>query len=459
MAGGQAARSEPFVYGSVLDALGQGLYPDKRHVVREFVQNACDAVREYERRTRRSLDAPIEIRLTRPSITIFDRGIGMHRNLMRRYRYVGFSEKESEFDVGFRGIGTISGIAVAKRIIVTSSRLNQPRRHKVVIDAERMLEKVRSDRNPPLEELLRDFTEVSTEEADVKEHFTLVELHEIHQDSQELYDKAVLKDYLRRVLPLPFDPAFKYGKDISRRLRLNVPDFFEVPITIDDEPLYKPHVTDLFPPEFDTIFVGDDADSSVLAYCWYCMHVSKGQFPDKKTRGLGYRVKNFAIGTPQLTRQTLWDATPERAFNFFGEIHLFDKELVPSSDRDNFEDNAARKRTYSRCTRIAQVLNRKAGIESQQRRFGEVIKETEAVLSARGRELDLGDLPADLQDEIQYEIRSALGNIAKAVKLSPQAKAVYETIVEVLREELAGQPRRLERVLKAVHTRLGQKLR
>jgi HSP90 family molecular chaperone len=81
-------RCSVFVYGSVLDALGPGLYPKKRHVLREFVQNACDAVHDYEEYSGEPQEDPIEIRFQPPSITIFDRGMGMERKRMRQYRYV-----------------------------------------------------------------------------------------------------------------------------------------------------------------------------------------------------------------------------------------------------------------------------------------------------------------------------------------------------------------------------------
>jgi len=299
MARTRRTKGERFVYGTVLDALGQGLYPDKRHVIREFVQNACDAVREYDRRMHLTSVEPIEIRLEPPSVTIFDRGIGMSRKKMQEYRYVGFSEKDMAQNVGFRGIGTISGIAVASKIIVTSSRLGLQRQYRVEIDADGMLQRVRENRNPPLEELLKQFTNVSYRRAARDEHFTFVELHGIRQDSKELYDVDALAEHLRLNLPLPFDPEFPYATQVSRRLRMNVPDYFEANITLDDVPLYKPFLPRCQSAEFETVFCDDKSDK-VLAFCWYCKHASKGQFPDKRVRGLVYRLKNFAVGTPQL---------------------------------------------------------------------------------------------------------------------------------------------------------------
>jgi len=498
------SKPESFVYGAVLDSLSKGLYPDKRHVIREFVQNACDAVREFERKTSQKTIDPIEIRLSRPSITIFDRGMGMHQKLMRQYRYVGFSEKDPSQSVGFRGIGTISGIAVAKKIIVTSSRFGIAKKYTVTVDGEGMLARVTKKSNPPLDELLDRFSTVVTEDADKDDHYTLVELHNIKEDAQELFDEDVISSYLRRNTPPPFDPEFEHGAEISHKISLYVPDYYEVPITLDDDALYKPYPPNALSPEYETVFVDDDPSSSEMAYCWSCMHAGKGQFQDKQTRGLTYRVKNFAVGDANLTRQTLWNATPERAYYFFGELHLMNPGLVPSSDRTDFEDNSTRKEMHARCRRISHVLNRKAGVESEQRRFDAVILEAETSVRGRERQLQEGTLPIEVRDEVQHEIRTALDNVEKrlkrsrakkaktntdtrlikkgatvtrrarkvlsklnrasrdgnlydisvAVDLGAEAQAVYDITVEVLREELSTETAKLERILRSLQSKI-----
>ncbi len=503
MARRRASREERFVYGSVLDALSQGLYPDKRHVIREFVQNACDAVREYERKAKKPLGKPISVSIQKPSITIYDEGVGMGRRTMEQYRYVGYSEKEMKENVGFRGIGTVSGIAVAERIIATSTQLGTPKRFTVVINAQGMLAELEGERNPPLEELLGSYTEVSEEKESANAHYTLVELHGIRADSAELYDTDTLSHYLRGNLPVPFDPSYPHGTEVSERLRLHVPGYFETAVTLAGKPLYKQYPGSGLQPEYEFVLV-DDASSELLAYCWYSMHADKGQYPKAEPRGLVYRFKNFAVGSPLLTRETLWDSTPHRAFYFFGEIHVLDSELTPSSDRTNFEDNAARKRTFARCKRIARILNRKAARESDQRRFAAVLAETQQALSQREEQIETGGLPADMREGVQYQVRAALMNVSKRRKrtegrrdktrtdkrliakgkkiesratrllgelsetgeesklydikellpMGEDAQAVYDAVMDVLKVELAGEPERLEHIVTAVHERL-----
>src|SRR5205085_7324514 len=128
--------------------------------------------------------------------------------------------------------------------------------------------------------------------------------------------------------------------------------------------------------------------SKLLAFCWYCEHEEKGQFEDRQRRGLVYRVRNFAVGNNQLPRITLWKASPERAYYFFGEIHVCDSEVVPSSERGNFEENSARERLY-RCgsKTFSRTLNRIAGASSDKRRAKEFIEAAEILVSTTEAEL------------------------------------------------------------------------
>ena len=140
-------KKEEFAYGSVLEALSRGLYPDKRHVLREFVQNSFDSLSELKRHSSKSSISPIEIRIDPPSIFIGDRGFGMRADQVRQYRYLGFSEKQPSTHAGFRGIGKYSAIAVAEKIIVDSSPLGEPKRYRAVIHADKMMDLLRKEKN------------------------------------------------------------------------------------------------------------------------------------------------------------------------------------------------------------------------------------------------------------------------------------------------------------------------
>ena len=63
-------KKEYYAYGSVLEALSFGLYPDKKHVIREFIQNAFDALCDWREISGEYRLSPIEIVVQKPSIFI-----------------------------------------------------------------------------------------------------------------------------------------------------------------------------------------------------------------------------------------------------------------------------------------------------------------------------------------------------------------------------------------------------
>jgi hypothetical protein len=284
------------------------------------------------------------------------------------------------------------------------------------------------------------------------------------------------------------DPKFRHSKEIQQKLRENIPDFLAVDLIVDGEPVYKPYFPDCQSPEFETVLYSDD-ESDMLAYCWYSQHSEKGQYDPREQAGLVFRVKNIAVGDGHLSRQMIWKKTPERAFYFFGEIHVIDADVTPSSDRTVFEDNPARQSLAERCLRISSNLNRKAGDESALRRFDEALDVAVSSISYRERQMKEGELPLELKDDIIYEIRTIQDDIQKRLrgpknaktltrarrilgrsrrllqsfkeagfldlaaelKFNPKVRLLYESVIEVLREEFRDDPERLERVVRRIH--------
>jgi len=502
---------EYYAYGSVLEALSQGLYPDRKHILREFVQNAYDALGDLRRQSPHTELEPVEITTSAPSLIIADKGIGMSGETMRRYRYLGFSEKRASSHAGFRGIGKFSAISVCDHLIVRSSMLGDTKSYQVQIDASGMLKCLQDEKNPPLETLLRDYSQISEKAEEAELHYTFVELHGIRKDARELLDENIIKPYLIQVAPLPLDPTFAYAKEISSRLQQVDPRFMEVELRLNRKPIYKPFLENASRPEFKEVFV-KDGSSELIAFAWFCQHCGKGQFRElgdgesqgmrHPYSGLQYRLSNFAIGDSMLTRKTLWQTTPERAFYFFGEIHVLDPTMVPTSDRDEFEDSTARKRLYDRCREVAATLSFRAGLESRRQRFAEVVTAGQQLVADTQAELESGKLETELREDKDYQVRRLLENvskrlnksgrsrskedkvvrrakqvirraerlrrtlkaddagqghfldISKIIKMDAKTKAVYDTIIRVLHEEFRSEPQRFATLVRKIHRAL-----
>jgi molecular chaperone HtpG len=519
-------KPEEFAYGFIIEVLTSGLYPDVFHVIREYVQNSFDAIIAWRQMVRDPTVGSIQIRVESPSIFIFDDGTGMHRKKMREYRYVGYSGKSAGESVGFRGIGKLSGISVAEKLIVTTSPHGTAERYKLVFDAKTMLEHIlqlkQLGQNIPLSDLIQKYTTIDTENEDIDQHYTLVELHNIRQKSKKLMDQEDLSAYLALNAPVDFSPDFKHGSVVDGWLRTYVNDYETAPITVNGTRIYKYYLSDAKPPQQAFVWSdedntastryapsiesnndeGDSSTSKLLAFSWYCEHKGKGQFEDQVRQGLLYRVKNFAVGDNQLTRITLWKTTPARAFYFFGEIHVCDSEVVPSSERGNFEENKARERLY-RCGRntISRTLNQIAGKSSDERRAKDFIEEAEklifttetglitgipretrlmkilalhnavdrvedrinkAPIEHKQRGLQVIDKGRELIQELdtmkpKQGKRQGFYDIKEVLKVSNEAARMYDIIVDVLIDQFGDQPDLYESLLKRIHKALEER--
>jgi hypothetical protein len=448
---------EHFAYGSVLEVVSRGLYPDRKHILREFVQNAYDALADLKRQKKGAVLHPIEITASPGSLVIADKGLGMSREEVERYRYLGYSKKKPSTHAGFRGIGKFSAISACDRVIVRSSKLGASKCYQVEIDAAGIWEQMRREKNSPLEPLLREHSHISSADEDPNAHYTVVELHGVHKDAQQLVDENVIGAYLIQTAPLQFNPKFAFGKEISERLHQVDPRFLEISILINGSEIFKPSLEDTSRPEFRPIFAKDDS-SNVIAYVWFCEHLKKGQFPNDQQEsgkgkkhphsGLHFRTSNIAIGDSILVRKTVWQASPERAFYFVGEIHVLDSEVVPTADRGDFEDDGARSRLYERCEDLVAHLNYQADLNSQQHRFREVVDKSETLVSQTEKELKDHKLESDLREDKDFQIQKALEDLSKRLAKSNRAKKKDKDVVRRAKR-LVFRARKLHRVLKS----------
>lgn len=493
---------EEFAYGHIIKALAGGLYPDKFHVIREYIQNAFDAIVSWKA-DNKDKNVDIKITIQKPSIFIFDNGIGMDRYTLNEYRKVGFSKKVVGESVGFRGIGKLSGISVAKKLIVTTSPYGINEKYILTFDAEAMIKEIdklkKKRANIPLNTLIEKHTSLASSPEDKDKHYTMVELHEIKPDSKILFDKNKLIDYISKNAPVPFNPQFTYGKDIEDNIKKFITDYDCINISADGKNVYKPFAQNLKAPQHILVWHSKDK-KKLLGFCWYCENDEKGQVHPLDISGLVYRYKNFAIGDHELPRMTLWNTSPHLSYYFIGEIYICCMEMIPTSQRDDFEQNTARDQFYKDGQVISNELNSLARDSSGIRRAEEYVKKGADVISdikedVKKREPSLKDLGTQkiaklvnvidniekrkknipstdkktklLADNVVKQAKKLLKeveevektekeefNIAKKLKLDKQAEQVYSTVIRTLKDIFVDKPEELERTIKALHQNL-----
>lgn len=367
---------EEYAYGYIIKALAGGLYPNKFDVIREYVQNSFDAIVNWKKISGSS-DVTIKLTIQKPSIFIYDNGTGMDRLTLNEYRKVGFSKKKVGESAGFRGIGKLAGISIAQKLVVTTSPLGLKEKYILVFDAESMIKNVdelkKKKENIPLNDLIKQHTCLTSDFEEKNEHYTLVELRCIKKDSKILFEKKKLMEYLSLNTPVPFHPDFEYGGKIEDDIVRFVPDYDSVMTSVDGENIYKPFSSDLKPHQHISVY-NSKKKRRLSAFCWYCENKEKGQIRPLDNSGLIYRYKNFAVGDNYLTRKTIWNTSQHLAFYFIGEVYIVDEDIIPTSQRDNFEQNSARDQFYIDAQVIADDLNRIARDSSNIRRAKEHIE-------------------------------------------------------------------------------------
>lgn len=412
----------------IIEVLTGGLYHNKFHVLREYIQNSFDAINAYNRiynNTGENLE--IQVICQNPSIFIIDNGVGMNREKINQYRKIGYSEKKMDQAVGFRGIGKLSGLSVCEKLIVTSKQKGNKDKYTVLFDANAMLEEIitlKADGlNIPLNELIPKHTKITTEtDEDIDKHFTIVELYNIRHDSHDLFTHQKVSEYISLNCPVRFNPVFEFADQIEENIKIHVSDYSVVPIKLNGDEIFKPYFPECKAPNYIPVWGSKREDEDPIAFCWFCANKNKGQFEDKTYSGLVYKYKNFTVGDKQLTRTTLWRATPERAFYFFGEIYINKEGVMPSSERSNFEHNDARDELFEECQVIPKQLNKLADSSSKEHRALFKLVEAESEIENMLLNVEQKKIPVEIQFEKAVKAFSIVNDLETRVDYLPANK-------------------------------------
>ena len=136
----QAEGSDELVYASAVLILSEDLYPRKLEIIREYVQNASDALDAFEgvaETIEDDWEPVIKISVHGKSLVVFDTGIGMDSEEMVKLKRVAYSEKKQGEEAGYKGIGRLAGIAVADKLKISSTSYGDPKLHSFEFRAAR----------------------------------------------------------------------------------------------------------------------------------------------------------------------------------------------------------------------------------------------------------------------------------------------------------------------------------
>ncbi len=339
----------------LLDLLTGAMYTNPFSALREYVQNAVDAIEDAasDGVLESISQGKIEISVSPQdrSIVIRDNGIGCsNQDFAQSLTAFGGSGKRGRERRGFRGIGRLAGLAYCRELVFRGRSATDSRILEMVWDFVKLKDLLYSDdKDLSLNQIVHSVVEIKDVRADeYPEHFFEVTLRGvIRYKNDELLDQTALQNYLAQVAPVPFSPDFSFGSEVAEFLSSHIGDqSFNIFFDSSEEPLYKPYRnTFLAKADVSSHFshieyvklpgIHQDID----AIGWIMHHEYLGAIsPDQVIGGLRLRSGNIQIGGNGSLRTIF----PQARFNEWccGEIHVLNSKIRPNGRRDNLEFNA-----------------------------------------------------------------------------------------------------------------------
>jgi molecular chaperone HtpG len=351
---------EPIFGKNVIETLSEGMYDNPLFLFREYVQNAADAI---DAAVRQSIlcegEGQIEIVVDAEKrlIVFEDNGIGINStDFKAMLANIGNSIKDRKTDKGFRGIGRLGGLGYCQKVRFETSAMGESVKSFMEWDA-RNLHELLADQNEKISagQLIKRITGTWEENCDKGKHYFKVSLVNVNFSSDELLDVEAVRRYLSMVAPVPFNyERFRFVSDIEAFIKNNnLPALHEYTVNLNGDEVRKGYETPLVLEKKGravSILAVECAllkkHGETIGWYWYCVSEFDGVLPVSCwQRGFRLRKANIQIGEYDCLSnhprhgQKLW--REDRGNNYFlGEVHALDKNLIPNSRRDYFNQDA-----------------------------------------------------------------------------------------------------------------------
>lgn len=341
---------------NILDNLTTGMYSDSRVIYREYIQNACDqidlAIKEGIISAQEG-QVDIFIDSKKRYISILDNATGVREAVfVEDLGDIANSNKQIGYNKGFRGIGRLCGLAYCKTLKFKTSYLGESIASIMICDAKKMREMLVENKKYTVDEIWESIVKYETMPEDEEKHYFEVELININQENVDLLDEKRIKEYLNFVAPIPYKNTFFLRSSIYEHAKNLEYVIDEYCVQINGQQIFKEYTTkikeqrgknlknydDISRLEFQDFY---NKDGKLLAWMWYGLSRFEKSIPKvNQMRGLRVRSGNIQIGNDDVVQ----DLFKENRGNYYfvGEIFAVDKNLIPNSQRNYFNENETR---------------------------------------------------------------------------------------------------------------------
>lgn len=370
--------SEPIAGKFLLEILTKGMYAIPMHIYREYIQNCVDSIdKAIARGVLSASEAEIHIFIDdkERNIIIRDNGLGVPSEIAKiKLLSVGASDKDGITERGFRGIGRLGGLAYADEVQFITSAVGDTTKTIMICDCVKLQQLLKKTNNET-SDIMETFKAISTFEEQPEEaeaHYFEVRLIGVPLESGLLNEEDVIR-YLAETAPIDFDSQqFVQARKIRKY-------FIEkgFPITCYKilrgarrKPIYKLYSRSLSTGKQgrtqnkdyvrDVEFIYHEAsDGKPLYIGWLAITDFSGIVSDDAVQGIRFRKGNILVGNGT----TFSKFFPSEGHNanrmFAGEIHVLHDELIPNSQRDDFEPSVVYNEMRKALGEWAGIINKK----------------------------------------------------------------------------------------------------
>src|SRR3990172_2695927 len=248
---------------------------------------------------------------------------------------IGFSPKDPRANVGFRGIGIWSGVAICDEILIGSKSSDDPVGDLLKSDAPGLRPDMRNAERPLTESLSnRVYKRTLTRDEFRAKHGTRVELRAILPQHATILDRQSLLSFAEQILPVEINPEYQFAPLVTQRLRELVQDYRTIRIFVNDTQAFSPPTgaTNTLKPVFDTV---TSTDQALLAIAWYA--IDEDGSVDLPSRYMVYKKKGFTVGDVSRSNLLLLTPTNRHILTWTtGEVHVIHEGIVPTAERLDF---------------------------------------------------------------------------------------------------------------------------
>jgi len=335
----------------LLETITSGLYNDNSNCIREYLQNAIDSLKGIEDQDRQRIEVSMKNNGT--TIEIRDYGSGMNYDELYEALKIGYSAKNIDEDIGWRGVGIYSGVPNFKKIVIATKKDGE-KKLMTTIDCDKFIE-LATRRGISAKYVLEQAIEepIIVDDPDFKPG-TLVSLVDLRRGQESYFTEEIIKYKIIRTVPLKLaNSSFKEEiKTFLESVGIAEPKYSLIFKNEGGnmEELFRPILNDdLFDPDSFSHFVYKQNGRPIFAV-WAVTakdnkEIEKGSFrfpPHLYKRfhhGLIFKKKLMTIGKsdqPEDTVRNYYSGTYH--YWNYGEIHILSRDIRENAGRENFEN-------------------------------------------------------------------------------------------------------------------------